>query len=183
MNTNRETVVSGCTQAPLLHVEQVRIGVYVTGMMAQHVWEVIGIDQENRVLLKKASQPQPALCQGDHHFQLIERRRGLVCSRCQLRRQGILDLLPLTEDKARFHVVTPHVEAMRPEAGIIYGGVLANRHVHLWMLDARGLWSEPLPIGARLHTIWSLPSALRPFTNEHRTQEPSDEVGGTATPF
>ena len=161
-------------QTPLLQQDQLSEGVIITGVAMSHVWEVKGIDREERVIIQKL--PAPPVVQEHHRHRWETVGRGERCE-CGMRRQGVRDFLPVTSGKARVYVITPPtgvvVEVPLPLS--VYMAMVGGQVKVVTVADlpapagqavVKG-WSEAVPLYPQLHRVWSVPEELMGFLGDN----------------
>ena len=161
MQTAQNTVMVAGVQTPLLTADQLEQGTIITGIAMSHLWEVLQM-QAGLVFIRKVEGPEPC----DTHM-MVAYGRGHVCSRCQVRTQGIADFLPIKPGKARVHVIQPISTGCRkPELFTVYGGVMKSGEVKLFHLAPSRVWNEALPPFPALVPVWTIPDRLRALVQD-----------------
>ncbi len=153
---NQTGIVSGATQVPLLERGQIRAGVWLTGIAAAHVWEVVEVTSQELTLMKL---PAPAIQDHSTHT-FAAQGGGQVCG-CGVRRQPIKDFLPVKAGKARVYVLEAADRPLvQPKVGEFYAGMANGAPLIVESLVAAAKWSQAVPIVPELHKVWELPPEL-----------------------
>ena len=179
---DRNTAITqGVEEIPLERADQLQPGVLVSGASAQYIWQVLDAERQREeisegwIRLRQLTRGVRA-----HSHQWATRgESGVDCTVCGLRRQRIVDLLP---------VATPRAILVIPPVGVV-NNVLAQSTLyatssgHIVTVVGQGrsrAWSHALPLIPYLRPIWTLPCALDDLIKA-RTRI---EDGGTTTlPF
>lgn len=164
MQTNQDShspIELAGSQEPLLRASQICVGVLLTGIKAEHVWQVVALDGHmvSIVMLPLSEQYDHHRRTGSGHT-FATQGQGSVCV-CGLRTQLVKDFLPSKPKKARFHVISiVDRPVLIPKDTALYAAIQPGNTVKIvTVLPGQG-WSEPVPIVPVLHKIWEIPNSV-----------------------
>ncbi len=162
------STISGATQTPLLHADQLVPGVFLTGVAFNNVWEVLGIQGDDVAL--SLLQATPNIHCAAHTLRPPITGTLRTCA-CGYVLEAVASLLPLRDDTPRVVLLVPHGPLVVPDAYTVYltgtGETLTANAAHQWGV-------ESMPVIPKVYPLWTVPEHLRDMIRaevEHRDQQ------------
>jgi len=184
-HTTSPIVPSGGVQSPLLLAGQIQPGVFLTGEAAINLWQVDGLEGEDRLRMVKV--PRPVMEAGHvHMFAPVpsSRVQAVECP-CGMRVQPINSFLPSRGGSPpKAYVVAPPdgSEMQVPDEYAIYGYLHATSGaLQSVVMKPNHQWAAAMPIIPALHELWRVPEELLALVAGEVEMEMENEADAPAT--
>lgn len=162
-------LISGATQSILLTADQIRVGVFMTGLAANFLHEVVQV--EGGVITTQIH-PKPAVPMPHTHAFTQMANTGCLCG---LRKHPVAVWMSENRETPRSHIITPTGHPGAPEPYTVYGVRNGDGTVRVIGANGAATGDRPpapsptnnqYPLFTRAVKLWSLPERGRRVIEE-----------------